>query len=333
VFRQYPGFHHAILHEQERHRPIADIRQFVTSLFDDPPQRVTLIGADRSGHTHRQHEQLKRPLPAWSPKRWSFVLQRLGLATICRLSDGVRLGWRTGFDSGESLDYVYRDRAAGITPLGRLIDRIYLNAIGWRGIRIRRMHVQELLRIAIGRILDSGQPARLLDIAAGAGRYTLGVLREFQDRDVSALLRDRSLSALEAARRSAAGMALSAVSFAEGDAFSRPSLQRVTPPPNIAIVSGLYELFASNDPVGESLRGLAGAVPAGGYLIYTNQPWHPQLEMIARVLVNRDRQPWVMRCRTQAEMDELVRDAGFEKLDMRIDAWGIFTVSLARRRH
>lgn len=38
-----------------------------------------------------------------------------------------------------------------------------------------------------------------------------------------------------------------------------------------------------------------------------------------------------MRRRSQAEMDELVRQAGFEKIAQRIDPWGIFTVSLARR--
>jgi hypothetical protein len=38
-----------------------------------------------------------------------------------------------------------------------------------------------------------------------------------------------------------------------------------------------------------------------------------------------------MRRRTQAEMDELVRIAGFEKVSQEIDAWGIFTVSVARR--
>ena len=50
------------------------------------------------------------------------------------------------------------------------------------------------------------------------------------------------------------------------------------------------------------------------------------------MLINRDGQPWVMRRRTQAEMDDLVRAAGFEKLDMDIDEYGIFTVSLARKR-
>jgi hypothetical protein len=73
------------------------------------------------------------------------------------------------------------------------------------------------------------------------------------------------------------------------------------------------------------------AVEPGGYLIYTNQPWHPQQEMIARVLPNRDGEPWIMRCRTQAEMDQLASNAGFRKIDMLIDDEGIFSVSLAVR--
>ena len=40
-----------------------------------------------------------------------------------------------------------------------------------------------------------------------------------------------------------------------------------------------------------------------------------------------------MRRRTQAEMDQLVEKAGFRKLEQRIDEWGIFTVSLARREY
>ena len=45
----------------------------------------------------------------------------------------------------------------------------------------------------------------------------------------------------------------------------------------------------------------------GALLIYTNQPWHPQLEMIARSLTShRGGQAWVMRRRTQGEMDQLV---------------------------
>ena len=55
------------------------------------------------------------------------------------------------------------------------------------------------------------------------------------------------------------------------------------------------------------------------------------MEFITRVLRNREGEPWVMRRRTQAEMDELVRLAGFTKLSQEIDPWGLFTVSVARR--
>ena len=38
-----------------------------------------------------------------------------------------------------------------------------------------------------------------------------------------------------------------------------------------------------------------------------------------------------MRRRTQEELDELVRRAGFRKVEQRIDPAGLFTVSLAER--
>ena len=38
-----------------------------------------------------------------------------------------------------------------------------------------------------------------------------------------------------------------------------------------------------------------------------------------------------MRLRAQAEMDALVEQAGFKKVDQRIDEFGIFTVSVAQR--
>jgi hypothetical protein len=145
------------------------------------------------------------------------------------------------------------------------------------------------------------------------------------------LIRDWSDSALAEGRTLADNFACTAIRYERGDAFSLEDLARVAPGVNIAIVSGLYELFGDNSMVRRSLSGIAGFVRPGGFLIYTNQPWHPQLEQIAETLINRDKQPWVMRRRTQAEMDELVREAGFDKLSTRIDDSGIFTVSLAVR--
>ena len=127
-------------------------------------------------------------------------------------------------------------------------------------------------------------------------------------------------------------MNISNVAYTREDAFDPKSLAEIAPRPTIAVVSGLYELFPDNEMILASLRGLAGALQDKGFLIYTNQPWHPQVEFIARVLINRDGKPWIMRRRTQSEMDDLVNAAGFEKLDMEIDSYGIFTVSLARKK-
>ncbi|MBV8189383.1 MAG: class I SAM-dependent methyltransferase family protein, partial [Alphaproteobacteria bacterium] len=120
--------------------------------------------------------------------------------------------------------------------------------------------------------------------------------------------------------------------FEKADAFDPDAIAAAEPRPTLGIVSGLYELFPDNAMVRRSLDGLARAIAPGGYLVYTGQPWHPQLEMIARALTShRGGEAWVMRRRTQAEMDQLVAAAGFRKLVQRIDEWGIFSVSLAVR--
>ncbi len=248
-----------------------------------------------------------------------------------RLSRGIDLGWKHGFDSGIMLDYIYQNRAQGLTPLGRLIDRAFLNAIGWRGIRVRRTLLEQTLRSLIEQTHAAGRPVRLLDIASGPGRYVLETIHTLRPIPISAVLRDYKQENLDAAARLRDELGLTQVTLAHADAFDRARLAKITPRPTIAIASGLYELFPDNGPVVRSLRGLADAVEPGGHLIYTNQPWHPQVEFIARVLANREGQPWIMRRRTQAEMDELVRNAGFEKISQEIDPCGIFTVSAARR--
>ncbi len=189
-----------------------------------------------------------------------------------------------------------------------------------------------MLKETIRRVHNAGQPAHLVDLAAGPGRYILETIKALPDIPVTALLRDYQAVNLEAGRQLAADLGVDGVTFAEGSAFDRDDVAAIRPAPTIAIVSGLLELFPENANPRAALGGLSAAMAPGSYLIYTNQPWHPQLEFIARVLPNREGNPWVMRCRTQEEMDDLVQEAGFDKLDMEIDRWGIFSVSLARER-
>ncbi len=329
----YPGFFHSTFWEKDRQQPIDRTRQFVVAAFDEPTTTPSLLDADRTGHTRRVYDRLQCPLRLSSIKWWKFAVERLALGTLGRLSKGVRIGWQTGFDSGQSLDHIYRNTPAGNSFLGRWIDRSYLNSPGWRGIRQRKVHVQQMLDEAIEMHCTRNQPVRILDIAAGPGRYVLDTIARHRSlgTEISATLCDRDRGGLAAGQKLAESMGITTATYRENDAFDGDALPAITPRPTIAIVSGLYELFPSNAPIRESLRGLAAVLEAGGLLVYTNQPWHPQQEMIARVLPNRDGEPWVMRCRTQAEMDQLVAAAGFKKLHMLIDDDGIFSVSLAVR--
>jgi len=250
-----------------------------------------------------------------------------------KLSTGVKLGFDTGFDSGSTLDYVYRNQPTGSGKLGEMIDKNYLDSIGWRGIRQRKLNVEELLRLAMEHLRNQGKPVRIVDIAAGHGRYILESLQGVDPLPESILLRDYSDINVRDGSALIEQKGLGHIArFIKADAFDRNDLAALDPKPTLAVVSGLYELFASNQMVGDSLAGLATAVEPGGYLVYTGQPWHPQLELIARALTShRQGQAWVMRRRSQTEMDQLVEAAGFRKITQRVDEWGIFSVSLAQR--
>ena len=322
----FPAMYHAIFHEVERERVIERVREFVRERFAQPPLALSLRRADRYGYTWEEYERLKlRGGP-------QFVVLRAALRLAGRFSNGIELGWQSGFDSGRSLDYVYQNRPQGSSRFGKYIDTNYLKSIGWRGIRQRKANLEEALRRVIEMLHAAGRPIRILDIAAGAGRYVLETMRALPAIPMSATLRDYREENVVAARALAEELELQNVTAGVGDAFDGASLAALNPPATIGIVSGLYELFPSNDAVAQSLGGLAAAIEPGGFLIYTNQPWHPQLEFIARVLRNREGQPWIMRRRTTAEIDELVSAAGFEKCAMEIDRWGMFTVAVAARR-
>jgi alpha-beta hydrolase superfamily lysophospholipase/SAM-dependent methyltransferase len=329
--RVFDGMYHDLLHEAGRAAVLTEIRTFIDGVFATPVQREPLLHADDEGYTWQEQESLSRKA---SPLRNAmFAAQRLSLSTLGKLSKGIRLGWESGFDSGRSLDYVYENDSRGALGVGKLIDRAYLDSIGWKGIRQRKVHLEKLIRKSIRQTRADGRAVRILDVATGCGRYVLDALKEDGDPDVTALLRDYTPANVEQGREIARFMGLEGrVRFEQGDAFDEAALAAITPAPTVSIVSGLYELFGDNEMVVRSLRGISRAMTEGGYLVYTGQPWHPQIEMIARVLTNRDGKPWIMRRRTQEEMDDLVRAAGFEKAEMEIDRWGIFTVSLAVKK-
>lgn len=328
-----PGFYHDTLGERDRAKALEKVRTFLLQRFAEPPVVADLRRAHLSGHTRDEADRLATPLSLFSPRGLYWALTRASIRLGGLFSRGIETGLRTGFDSGSTLDYVYEDEARGLGPGGRLIDRQFLDAIGWRGIRQRKVHLEALIGKALARLKAEGRPLRVLDIAAGHGRYVLDAVAASEVKPESIRLQDYSPINVEKGTALITERGLSDVAeFHRADAFDTEGLAAIAPRPTLAIVSGLYELFPDNALIEASLAGLARAMEPGALLLYTGQPWHPQLEMIARALTShRGGEAWIMRRRTQQEMDQLVAAAGFRKVEQRIDKWGIFTVSLAER--
>ncbi|HEY3659743.1 MAG TPA: bifunctional alpha/beta hydrolase/class I SAM-dependent methyltransferase, partial [Candidatus Udaeobacter sp.] len=193
-FEIFSDAYHAIFHETNRNDVITLVRDFVRDCFAKATTATSLVHADKSGYTAQEHERLRNNGSA------TFTVARAGLKIAGRLSRGIEIGWRCGFDSGLSLDYVYRNEPHGWSAFGRLIDKSYLNSIGWRGIRQRKANLNKTLRDVILKMHAEDRPVRILDIAAGAGRYVIETIREMPEIPIRATLCDYKQENVDAVR-------------------------------------------------------------------------------------------------------------------------------------
>lgn len=264
-----------------------------------------------------------------SALRWRAMrgLMRLG----ARLSNGIALGFRHGFDSGPMLDYVYRNQAQGTPIIGQLVDRLYLNQIGWRAIRARRVLLERVLHQLIEERRANGDQTHIVDIAAGPGRYLLELIAAVDRGDLSALCRDLDPTGQDQGRALADELGLRNVTFQRGDATDPLDLARISPRPDIVIASGIYELLTDDRLIMRSMAGVYELLPAHGVFVFTTQIRHPQLDLIANVLPNRNGDPWIMLTRPLTELETWVKRAGFTGGCSFIEPNGLFSVSVARR--
>jgi ubiquinone/menaquinone biosynthesis C-methylase UbiE len=263
-----------------------------------------------------------------------WAIMRGIFSTVGRTSKGIRIGYTFGFDSGMMLDYVYINQAQGSFGVGKLIDRLYLNAIGWRAIRARRALLQQRLYDEVERNRAQGKATRLLDVASGPGRYLQELLSKCEPErgDLHILCRDLSMHDLALGTKRAEAARLQTIHYQQGDAFNpAPTDAQLDGPPNVIVVSGLYELILEDEIIQQSLQRLYQMLEPGGTLYFTTQTQHPQLEFIANVLPNRNGAPWIMKCRPSTQLEAWAHQAGFSQIESQLEEVGLFTVTGARK--
>ena len=207
---------------------------------------------------------------------------------------------------------------------------IELEDIGWKVLQQRHVHLNKLLHRAIRDAQERDGDVQLLDLALGSGRQVLEVLRSLPEAKIRAELRDVDQTNLDKGRQLANQLGVTNLKFANLDAFDPLALQSINTDTNVALATGIFELTPDNHKVLGTLRGLAARMKSGSLVVYTDQPHHPDLEMIGRVAVHRGESPWAMRRRSSEEIAALIAEAGLEEVEHLTDDHGLFRVGLAR---
>jgi alpha-beta hydrolase superfamily lysophospholipase/SAM-dependent methyltransferase len=308
-------------------QPSEAVRRFVRHCFDDRAPRVAALTPAATQPLGIKARDGK------ATDRIARALIELGLRTAGRLSPGLRAGCKRGFHSAEALDYVYRNRSSGSSLIGKLLDKLFLGSDRSRALRHRHRHVADLLRLAMHRADASNMPIRIADFAAGSARYVFEAVRRGGVRPEQVLLRDKNRLCVLAGRALARSRRLDElVTYEQADALDEDAFVDLAAKMTVTVASGLFETLPTAELVRRSLAGIARATDTGGYLVYTGRHPHCDADPVDDVLgrvANGGRHPLFPR--SQADLDQLVSEAGFRKLTQRIDDWGLYTVSLAQR--
>jgi SAM-dependent methyltransferase len=250
--------------------------------------------------------------------------------TAGRLSDGISLCLKEGLTSGIMLEYVYRNRASGITPLGKIIDRVFLSHPGWESIRQRKDNLVKLLVEAIEKQRGKG-PALLVDVASGPALYIADAMSRAKAENVTAVCRDMDERWFETGRRNAGEKGVTGITFEPGNALDEKSFSSLPAAPDICVSSGFYDWIPADGAIKESMRIIHRILKPGGYFVFTNQAGHADMETTNGVFSDFNKKPLNMTTRPREKVNGWAGEAGFKIVKSVIDKWGYYSVTMARK--
>ena len=325
-FIELENFYHGIIFEKERQKVYKMLDDFIQDVFKN--QNTSLDTSSRE-FSRKEYERIALEEYPLTEKIF-YSIQKFSMKAFGFLSKGMSLGLKYGFDSGISLDYIYKNRANGKLLIGKFMDRFYLNQIGWAGVRERKKNLLNLIEEKINNLGEEN--IKILDVAGGTGNYLFDIKEKYPKVEI--LINEFKKSNIEVGEEVIKKNNLENISFVNYDCFDKETYKKINYTPNIVIISGVFELFEDNNMLENTISGVAEILDKNGAIIYTGQPWHPQLKQIALVLNSHkgNNKSWLMRRRSEKELDSLFEKYNLKKERMLIDNNGIFTVSLAELR-
>ena len=325
-FVELENFYHGIIFEKERQKVYKMLDDFIQDVFKNQNTELDISPREFSRKEYERIALEEYPLN----EKIFYSIQKFSMKTFGFLSKGMSLGLKYGFDSGISLDYIYKNQANGKLLIGKFIDRFYLNQIGWAGVRERKKNLLALIEEKINNLGEEN--VKVLDVAGGTGNYLFDIKGKYPKVEI--LINEFKKSNIEVGEEVIKKNNWENISFVNYDCFDKETYKKINYTPNIVIISGVFELFEDNSMLENTISGITEILDKNGVVIYTGQPWHPQLKQIALVLNSHKEndKSWLMRRRSEKELDSLFENYNLKKEKMLIDNDGIFTVSLAELR-
>ncbi|MCZ6528669.1 MAG: class I SAM-dependent methyltransferase family protein [Candidatus Dadabacteria bacterium] len=272
-------------------------------------------------------EELQKPLTSFDSrslyyKSVSFLLRNFG-----RFSEGIRIGYRHGFDSGNIMNYIYENEPLGHFYVGKVIDRAFLNQKTCKAFR----SIKKIQKDMISNYLKQreGKETFIVDLACGKADYIYDVMKE-SNPNVNVLLADINESTLMESKQIAENLGLSEnISYRVGDALDIQSLKNITPKPNLVIEVGLYGIIHDDELLRNHLKLLKDILNPEA-LLFNVQTYNEQIELIARALINQDGQPCVWHLRPVELVIGWAEEAGFKNPEITMDPYDIYAVVMMK---
>jgi hypothetical protein len=270
---------------------------------------------------------LQRDLPLKSPRAWRYGALALGSRAGALVSEGLRVGYAHGFDSGPFMAHVYANRPAGRSALGRWVDGRLLS----RRTCVAFREIRELARQAVLDAIDAqgGEAPVVADLAAGPAPYLLEAIATRPE--ATAVVCDIDPVALAQAEAAARRLGVAdRVRTLRADTFDRDALRALEPRPDVVIELGLYGIYHDDGLIERHFQDLAELV-APRQIVLNVQTQNPEIEYIARVWRDHRGERCVWRLRSAERLLGWAAAAGYAPRTVAADSEGIYRVARLER--
>jgi SAM-dependent methyltransferase len=257
-------------------------------------------------------------------KLMKYPLLRFLLSTVGRLSEGIRLGWRTGFDSGVMLEYVYQNQPKGWGGLGRFLDKQYLSHPVWDGVRSRRQLLIQHLQTALTHYPKPQVPV-VFDMAAGVGSY----LFEIEANRAQFIAGDFAPEAVAAGEQKAKQLNRPDICFKPNNAFEKESL--AVQAADVLICSGFFDILVDEAEIHKVLANGSAITQEGARWVFTIQEHHPDLKLLKETMVDLHQKAWELVPRSAEQLIAWAAPYGWVLESLERNAY--FAVGTLRRQH